>query len=105
MAAAARTCQTWAPAARVVRLRAQLAEALLEPEEVIWRRYSGGSERMGREGYTRYAVEIMGWPQGSVTEDCWAINAANCGGSAATGVDRAGFIHGEPRFLAGRICT
>jgi hypothetical protein len=95
VAAAARVCKQWAPAARVVRLRAQLEEALTEPKELIWRRYSGGAERMGREGYTRYAVEIMGWPQESVTEGCWAINAVNCGGSAAAGVDRAGFIHGE----------
>eukprot|EP01047_Picozoa_sp_COSAG01_P067724 COSAG01_NODE_9622_length_2386_cov_10.446436_2_plen_633_part_00 len=97
VAAAARTCQTWAPAARVVRLRAQLEEALLDPREIIWRRYSGGAERMGRAGYTHYAEEVCGW-EGAFDDNDWTatcLNASTCGGTASTGINRAGFLHGE----------
>jgi hypothetical protein len=92
-AAAAMTCKQWAPVARVVRLRAQLEEALIEPEELIWRRYSGGAERMGREGCTRFMVEVLGHAEG-MGDASWARNAASCGGSAADGIGREGFIHG-----------
>jgi hypothetical protein len=95
VATAARTCKAWAPAARVVRLRAQLGEALLEPEEVIWRRYSGGAGRMVREGYNRFVVEVCGWKEGEMTDGDWERNATNCGGSASKGIDRAGFFRGE----------
>eukprot|EP01047_Picozoa_sp_COSAG01_P027644 COSAG01_NODE_1831_length_9117_cov_3.960080_7_plen_334_part_00 len=94
VAAAARTCQTWAPAARVVRLRAQLEEALLDPLEMIWRRYCGDAERMGRAGYTRYAEEVCGW-EGAFGDGDWATNASICGGTASKGINRAGFLHGE----------
>jgi hypothetical protein len=95
VATAARTCQAWVPAARVVRLRAQLKEALLEPEELIWRRYSGGAERMGREGYDRFLVEVCGCAEEEIMDDeDWSSNVAVCGGTVAEGMDRGGFLHG-----------
>jgi hypothetical protein len=90
VATAARTCQAWVPAARVVRLRAQLKEALLEPEELIWRRYSGGAERMGREGYDRFLVEVCGCKEEeTMTDEEWASIVTVCS------MDRGGFLHGE----------
>eukprot|EP01047_Picozoa_sp_COSAG01_P000523 COSAG01_NODE_10_length_42970_cov_93.010007_19_plen_378_part_00 len=94
VATAARVCQAWAPAARVVRLRAQLQEALLGPEELIWRRYSGGAEHMGREGFARWTVEVVGWAKGYLSDHLWGHNAGLCGGSTVEGIDRAGFVQG-----------
>jgi hypothetical protein len=81
-------------AEREARVRAQLEEALIEPEELIWRRYSGGAERMGREGYSRFAEEVCGW-QGTMSDGAWQHNATNCGGNSVDGIDRAGFFQGE----------
>jgi hypothetical protein len=92
VATAARTCKAWAPAARVVRLRVQLGEALLEPEELIWRRYSGGAGRMVREGFARWAVEVCGCAH--LSDGQWAHNVGMCGCSTTEGIDRAGFVQG-----------
>jgi hypothetical protein len=94
VAAAARTCKRWAPVGRVVQMRARLEEALIEPEEIIWRRYSGGAERMGREGFTRFVEEVCGWAEGFLDDANWGINTTCCGGTTAEGIGRAGFVHG-----------
>jgi hypothetical protein len=92
VAAAARVCRAWAQEARVVRLRAQLKEALLEPGEIIWRRYSGGAERVGCAGFARFVKEVCGFEQ-PMDDSRWARSAAACGGTVSEGIDRSCFLH------------
>jgi hypothetical protein len=78
-------------------LRQRLVLATADPVDAMWRQYASG-DRMDRAGYTRYVMEVCNFD--GLDDAEWRNQMASIRGSAATGVDRAGFqllytVHGR----------
>eukprot|EP01046_Picozoa_sp_COSAG06_P029386 COSAG06_NODE_2721_length_6387_cov_3.702449_1_plen_254_part_10 len=78
-------------------VRQRLVLATADPVDAMWRQYASG-DRMDRAGYTRYVTEVCNFD--GLDDRGWQHQMASIRGSAATGVDRAGFqllytVHGR----------